>query len=162
MSDPPPRPPFEVAQLSQIPHTETDDSFGFELVGEWKQLRHYFGMKEFAAHAFVATEAGQEITHAHFEEPNDDHSAFGDEELYFIARGHAVAKLDGAEHDAPEGTVIFVGDPFVVRSITAKEAGTTVLTFGTNPGVEFVVSEFEQAMSPPARWSDPGEPDPRA
>lgn len=162
MPEPPPRPPYEVAQLSSVPHTPSDSSHGFQLVGEWKQLRHYFAMKEFSANAFVATEAGQEITHEHFEEPNDDQSDVGDEELYYIARGEAVVKLDGEEFDAPEGTLIFVGDPFVVRSVTAKEIGTTVLTFGTNPGVEFVVSEFEKSVSPPPRWSDPGKPAPRA
>jgi hypothetical protein len=130
-------------------------------VGEWKQIRHFFGTKEFSANAFIATEAGQEITHEHFEEPNDDSSDVGDEELYYIAKGHAVVKLDGEEHEAPEGTLISVGDPFVVRSVIAKEPGTTVLTFGTNPGVEFIVSEFEKAMSPPPRWSDPGKPRPR-
>jgi hypothetical protein len=48
---------------------------------------------------------------------------------------------------------MFIGDPSVVRSVTAKEAGTTILTFGTNPGVRFVVSRFEEEMSPPQRWS---------
>ena len=56
----------------------------------------------------------------------------------------------------------FIGDPFVVRSVTAKTAGTTVLTFGTNPGVDFVVSDFERSVSPPPRWSDPGRPRPRS
>jgi hypothetical protein len=37
--------------------------------------------------------------------------------------------------------------------VTALTAGTAVLTFGTNPGVELVVSAFEREMSPPARWS---------
>jgi hypothetical protein len=48
---------------------------------------------------------------------------------------------------------MFVGDPSVARSFIALTEGTTVLTFGTNPGVDFVVSAFERAMSPLARWS---------
>jgi hypothetical protein len=162
MPNTPPRPPYEVAHLSEIPHTESTNTRGFQLVGEWKQIRHHFAMKEFSANAFVATEDGQIITHEHFEQPNDDSSDVGDEELYYIARGDAIVKLDGEEHEAPEGTLVFVGDPFVVRSVTARTAGTTVLTFGTNPGVEFVVSEFERSMSPPPRWSDPGAPHPRS
>jgi mannose-6-phosphate isomerase-like protein (cupin superfamily) len=160
MPDPPPRPPYEVTYLSEIPHTPTEASHGFQLVGEWKQIRHHFAMKEFSANAFVATEDGQEITHEHIEPPNE-HREFGDEELYYIARGEGVIKLDGEEFDAPEGTLAFVGDPFVVRSITAKTAGTTVLAFGTNPGVEFIVSDFEKTWSRPPRWSDPGKPKPR-
>jgi hypothetical protein len=41
----------------------------------------------------------------------------------------------------------------VVRSFTALEAGTTIVSFGTNPGVEFVVSEFERAVSGSPRWT---------
>jgi hypothetical protein len=148
------RPRYEIAHLDDIPHTTSDDSFGFRLVGEWKQLRHYFAIKEFSANAFIATEAGQEIVHEHFEEPNDDSSEVGDEELYYVAAGHAVVTADGVDHDAPVGTVMFFGEPAVVRKVVAKTAGTTILTFGTNPGVEFVVSEFEELMSPPARWKN--------
>lgn len=148
-----PRPRYEIAHLDDIPHTESDDSFGFRLVGQWKQLRHYFGIREFSANAFVATEPGQEIVHEHFEEPNDGSSEVGDEELYYVAAGHAVVTADGVEHDAPQGTLMFFGEPAVVRKVVARTAGTVVLTFGTNPGVEFVVSEFEKLMSPPARWA---------
>lgn len=150
---PPPRPPYEVAQLDEIPHTESDNSFGFQLVGDWKQIRHFFGIREFAANAFVATEAGQQIVHEHIEEPNDDSSDIGDEELYVIFNGHADVKLNDELIEVGPGTLIFIGDPSVVRSVTAKETGTTVLTFGTNPGVRFAVSEFEERMSPPPRWS---------
>jgi hypothetical protein len=149
-----PRPPYEIAHLDDVPHTPSDQSFGFQLVGEWKQLRHHFGIREFAANAFVATEPGQVIVHEHFEEPNDDSSDVGDEELYYVAKGHAIVTADGVEHDAPEGTLMFFGDPAVVREVVARTAGTTILTFGTNPGVRFVVSEFEKLMSPPPRWRD--------
>jgi hypothetical protein len=149
----PPRPRYEVAHISEIPHTESDNRYGFQLVGEWKQIRHHFGIREFAANAFVATEAGQEIIHEHFEEPNDDRSQVGDEELYYLVSGSAKMKLNDETFDIGSGTLVFVGDPSVVRSLTAVEAGTTVLTFGTNPGVEFAVSKFEEEMSPPARWS---------
>jgi mannose-6-phosphate isomerase-like protein (cupin superfamily) len=150
---PPPRPRYEVAYLEDIPRTRSNSSYGFQLVGEWKQIRPYFGIREFAANAFIATEAGQEIVHAHFEEPNDDSSEVGDEELYYLVRGSADVRFDDEIVEVNAGALIFVGEPGVVRSVTAKEKGTTILTFGTNPGVEFVVSEFEKAMSPPPRWS---------
>jgi len=151
---PPPRPPYEVAYLDDIPNTQSDSSYGFQLVGEWKQIRPYFGIREFAANAFIATEAGQEIVHLHFEEPNDDSSDVGDEELYYLVSGSADVRLGDEVVEIEAGALIFVGDASVVRSVTAREKGTTILTFGTNPGVEFVVSEFEKAMTPPPRWSD--------
>jgi hypothetical protein len=148
-----PRPPHEIAHLDDIPSTITDASFGFQLVGEWRQIRHFFCIREFSANAFVATEPGQEIVHEHFEQPNGDSSDVGDEELYLIFSGRADVKLNDELVEVGAGGLVFVGDPSVVRSITAKETGTTVLAFGTNPGVRFVISEFEHQMSPPARWS---------
>lgn len=149
----PKRPPYEVAHLSEIPHTPTDAAaHGLAIPGVWKQIRHHFGIREFSVNAFVATEAGQEIVHEHSERANDDPAQPGDEELYVVVSGRARVRLDDEELEAPAGTLVFVGEPRVVRSFTALEAGTTILTCGTNPGVEFVVSRFEQDVSPPPRW----------
>jgi mannose-6-phosphate isomerase-like protein (cupin superfamily) len=148
----PKRPDYEVAHLSEIPHTPTDGTHGLALSGEWKQIRHYFGIREFSANAFVATAAGQELVHEHAERANDDPSRPGDEELYFVASGRARVRLGAEELEVGAGTLVFVGEPRVVRSFTALEAGTTILTFGTNPGVEFVVSEFERHVSSSPRW----------
>jgi mannose-6-phosphate isomerase-like protein (cupin superfamily) len=150
----PRRPDYEVAHLSEIPHTPTDDgTHGLAIPGEWKQIRHHFGIREFSANAFVATEAGQEIVHEHSERANDDPTQPGDEELYFVASGRARVRLGDDEREIGAGTLVFVGEPKVVRSFTALEAGTTIFSFGTNPGVEFVVSEFERAVSGSPRWT---------
>ena len=149
----PERPPYEIARLEDIPLTDTQGHDVLRLAGEWRQLRHYFMIREFSANAFTSTAANQEIVHEHFEEPNDDASDVGDEELYFVFGGSATVKLNDETVRVGPGTFVFVGDPSVVRSITADEPGTTVLTFGTNPGVRFAVSKFEQDVSPPARWS---------
>lgn len=149
----PPRPAYEIAKLSDVPSTSTAEHGELTIPGQWKQLRHHFGMKEFSANAFIASRAGEEIVHEHFERANDDPSKPGDEELYFVATGRALVRLDGEPTEVDAGTCVFVGDPGVVRSFTALEAGTTILTFGTNPGVEFVVSQFERSVSPPPRWS---------
>ena len=71
------RPDYEVAHLSEIPPTPTDGAYGLAIPGEWKQIRHHFGIREFSANAFVATEAGQEIVHEHSERANDDPSQPG-------------------------------------------------------------------------------------
>lgn len=152
---PPPRPPFEVAHIDEIPHTPSNDSYGFQLSGDWKQLRHFFGIREFGANAFVATAAGQEIVHEHVERPNDDQDPVGAEELYYVAAGSATVTLDGESLIAGPGTFVFVGEPSVRRKVVADEVGTTVLAFGTKPGVRFVISRFEAAMSPAPRWSLP-------
>jgi len=153
---PAPRPRYEIAHLAEIPATRADSSWeskwGFTIPGAWKQLRHHFGIREFSANAFVADEAGQEIVHEHYERANDDSDKPGDEELYVILGGRALARLDDETTEIGPGTCVFVGEPRVVRSFTALEPGTTILTFGTNPGVEFVVSAFEIDVSPPLRW----------
>jgi hypothetical protein len=153
MTDPPRRPPYEIARLEDIPPTETGRHPLLSLAGEWRQIRHHFMIREFSANAFTSTAANQEIVHEHFEEPNDETSDVGDEELYFVLGGSASVKLNDETVYVGPGTFVFVGDPSVVRSITAHEPGTTVLTFGTNPGVRFVVSKFEEDVSQPARWS---------
>jgi mannose-6-phosphate isomerase-like protein (cupin superfamily) len=150
---PPPRPPYELCRLADIAPTPTDDSWGFSIEGEWRQLRHHFGMRELSANAFTATATGQAIVHEHVEQANDDPSQPGDEELYVVLSGRVRVRLGDEHVEAGAGTCVFVGDPATVRSFTALEAGTTVLTVGTNPGVRFVVSAFEQAVSPPPRWT---------
>lgn len=153
MATPPPRPRYEIAHLDDIPATAYDGSHGFEIPGEWKQLRHYFAMREFSANAMVATEAGQQVVHEHRERANDDPTKPGDEELYIVVRGRFRVRLDEESVDVGAGTVVFVGEPSTVRSFTALEPDACVLAVGTNPGVEFVVSTFEREVSPPPRWN---------
>jgi mannose-6-phosphate isomerase-like protein (cupin superfamily) len=148
----PPRPRFEIAHVSEIPATPYDGGHGFDIPGEWRQVRHHFGIREFSANAMVATEAGQQVVHEHAEQANDDRTRPGDEELYVVLAGRFAVRLDDERAEVGPGTLVFVGDPSVVRSFTALEPGATVLAVGTNPGVEFVVSKFEQAVSPPRRW----------
>src|SRR5438046_9643367 len=80
----PPRPPYEIAHATEIPATPIDDSWGFTIEGDWKQLRHFFGIREFSANAMVATEAGQTVVHEHTESANADPTRPGDEERYIV------------------------------------------------------------------------------
>ena len=148
-----PRPRYEIAHVSEIPATDSDDGSGFVIPGEWKQLRHFFGIREFSANAMVATAAGQAVVHEHAERANDDPAEPGDEELYVVLAGRFRVRLDDDEVEVGPGTFVFVGEPATVRSFTALDAGAVVLAVGTNPGVEFVVSRYEQTASPPPRWS---------
>jgi mannose-6-phosphate isomerase-like protein (cupin superfamily) len=153
MAQPPPRPRYEIAHVSEIPPTPYDGSYGFEIPGAWKQLRHYFGIREFSANAMVATEAGQQVVHEHTERANDDPTKPGDEELYVVVNGRFRVRLDDEQAEVGPGTFVFVGEPSTVRSFTALESGACVVAMGTNPGVEFVVSKFEREVSPSPRWS---------
>jgi mannose-6-phosphate isomerase-like protein (cupin superfamily) len=137
------RPPYAVAHLSEIAPTPAA-----EIPGEWRQVRHHFGITEFSANAFTATAAGEEIVHEHMETPNDGAAGPGAEELYVVLAGRAVVRLDDERVEAGPGTLVFVGEPATVRSFTALEPGTTVLAVGTNPGVRFVVSQFERERTP--------------
>ena len=56
------------------------------------------------------------------------------EELFVVVDGHAVFVVDGEEIDAPTGTAIFVRDPDVTRSATAREDGTTAIVVGGRRG----------------------------
>lgn len=138
--------------MSEIPATATDGRHGFTIPGEWKQLRHFFGIREFSANAMVATEAGQAVVHEHSEDANDDPAKPGDEELYIVLSGRFRVRLDDEQTEVGPGTLVFVGEPATVRSFTALEPGAVVVAVGTNPGVDFVVSRFEQEVSPPPRW----------
>src|SRR3954453_18890072 len=111
MTDPGPRPPYEVCRLADLPPTPTDSSWGFTIPGEWRQLRHRFGMRELSANAFTATEAGQQIVHEHVEQANEDPSRPGGEELYVVLWGRARVRLDDEQVEAGPGTCVFVGEP---------------------------------------------------
>jgi mannose-6-phosphate isomerase-like protein (cupin superfamily) len=67
--------------------------------------------------------------------------------------GRFRVRLDDEQVEVGPGTLVFVGVPSTVRSFTALEHASTVIAVGTNPGVRFVVSEFERRLSPPPRWS---------
>jgi mannose-6-phosphate isomerase-like protein (cupin superfamily) len=152
MTTPSPRPRYEIAHVDDIPATPYDGSHGFEIPGEWKQLRHYFSIREFSANAMVATETGQQVVHEHSERANDDPTKPGDEELYIVLRGRFRVRLDDESVEVGAGTIVFVGEPSTVRSFTALEPHACVVAVGTNPGVEFAVSSFEREVSPPPRW----------
>jgi quercetin dioxygenase-like cupin family protein len=83
------------------------------------------GIEAFGTNAYTAEEAGGDVVEPHTEDPE-----LGHQELYFVARGRARFILDGAEHDCPEGTYVFVPDTSTHRHAIAEEPGTTVLSFG--------------------------------
>ncbi|MDE3024171.1 MAG: hypothetical protein KGI93_01240 [Acidobacteriota bacterium] len=108
-----------------------DDLDGLPVLGTlvWKPVRRPLGITAFGINAYTAENAGDEVVEDHTEEPS------GHEEAYVVVRGHATFTIDGAEVDAPWGTIVFLDDPGQRRHAIAKEAGTTVLAVGGTPGV---------------------------
>jgi len=127
------------AHLDDVPAI----TFDSDAEPDWKPLRHHLGIGAFGVNAFVAPEAGGQAVERHDEAPEED-GAKGHEELYVVLRGHARFTVGDEEIDAPEGTLVFIADPALVREAIASEPGTTVLAIGAARGVAFEPSEWEE------------------
>jgi hypothetical protein len=110
---------------------------------DWKPLRHHLGIGAFGVNAWVAPEAGGQAVERHDEAPAEG-STNGHEELYVVLRGHARFTVGDEQIDAPEGTLVFIADPALVREAIASEPGTTVLAIGAAKGVAFEPSDWEE------------------
>jgi quercetin dioxygenase-like cupin family protein len=82
------------------------------------------------------------LTHDH------DETEARHEELFLIVSGHATYRVNGEEIDAPAGTFLYVADPAVVRGAVAREAGTTMLVVGAEPGCVFTPSDWDTGPLP--------------
>ena len=118
-------------------------------------MRVRFGIESFGVNAYRALADGGRVIEEH-----DELSAGAGrhEELYFVARGHAVFTLDGEEVDAPAGTFVFVSEPRVRRGAVGLEEGTTVLVVGGVPGKAFQASPWE-AWLEATPYLEAGEPE---
>ena len=128
-----------------------DDVEGLPVLGTllWQPVRRPLGITAFGINAYTAGNAGDEVV--------EDHTEQTHEEAYIVIRGHATFTLDGEEIDAPWGTIVFLDDPKQRRHAIAKEAGTTVLAIGGEPGAHTISSWEYIFPSLPARnagdWS---------
>jgi tetratricopeptide (TPR) repeat protein len=141
--------PHAVTRLEDIPQVASSAAFGITPV------RLHFGVSSFGINAYRAARAGKQVI--------EDHDEFGfgagrHEELYFVARGHAVFELEGRAVDAPEGTLVFVRDPAVRRGAVAKTDDTTVLVVGGVIGEAFAPSPWEAWLAAKP-FLDAGEPE---
>jgi hypothetical protein len=122
-----------------------DDAEGLPVLGTlvWKPVRRPLGITAFGINAYTAAQAGDEVV--------EDHTEQTHEEAYVVIRGHATFTVDGEEIDAPWGTIVFLDDPTQRRHAIAKEAGTTVLAIGGEPGAHEISSWEYIFPSLPAR-----------
>ena len=134
--------PFASDHISRI----VSPSPGRDGEPRWRPVRHHFGIRAFGVNAYTARERGSALIEEHDELPGPGTDQ-AHEELYFVASGHAAFTVDGRAVDAPAGTFVFVRDPELVRSATARDPDTTVLVIGAQPGVPFEVSRWERTRT---------------
>lgn len=104
-----------------------------------RAIREHLDVRAFGINAYAA-EAGREAIEEH-----DERQALaqGHEELYVVLDGAATFTVGGREIDAPEGTLVFVGDPGTRRGAVAGESGATVLVVGGPAGEAYDVGAWE-------------------
>jgi mannose-6-phosphate isomerase-like protein (cupin superfamily) len=107
---------------------------------EWKPVRRFFGVGSFGSNLFRVTKAGDVLTEEHTEDPE---SGTRHEELYLVVMGHATFTVGGEQVEAPAGTFVYVPDPSTKRGAVARDAGTTLLAIGGEPGCVFRPSEWD-------------------
>jgi hypothetical protein len=142
MTTPADRLPYLVTSLDDVEELPAVDG-----TLRWKPVRRTLDVRAFGVNAYAA-DAGQEVVEPHDETGS---GAGGHEELYLVVRGRARFTLDGAEHDAPAGTLVFAGDPRVHRAAVAEEDGTLVLAIGADPAEPYRVSAWEHSFVAEAR-----------
>jgi len=102
----------------------------------WKSMRHHFGITAFGVNA-VTKDAGNVLI------PEHEHGATGEQELYIVQRGAAVATLGGEQVDLSAGGAVAVEGP-VRRMFEATESPTTLIVVGAIPGRVYQVGEWER------------------
>jgi tetratricopeptide (TPR) repeat protein len=126
---------YEVVHIDELESFPLPNQDGLT----WRPIRRRFDIRGFGVNAYTAAEAGQRVVEEHRE-------GSGHQELYVVIAGRATFTLDGEEHDAPAGTVVFVR-PGTLRSAFAAEPGTTVLGVGAKPGEVFQPSAWEWSFA---------------
>jgi tetratricopeptide (TPR) repeat protein len=130
-----PQPP-RIARIDELPAVE-GGGVGYRLV------RRTLGITAFGTNAFIA-DTGEELIEDHDE---TGPGAGRHEEMYVVIAGHARFTIDGAEHDAPAGTIVFLPDPESRRSAVALADGTTALAVGGAPGEPYRISPWEASFA---------------
>lgn len=121
---------WKTAAIDDIPPVKPD------WPATWKSIRHHFGIMAFGVNA-VTKDAGNVLI------PEHSHPDTGEQELYVIQRGGAVATLDGTEVEVPAGSAVAVEGP-VRRKFEATESPTTLIVVGGIPGKAYEIGAWEK------------------
>jgi tetratricopeptide (TPR) repeat protein len=91
------------------------------------RLREDLDIGAFGASGIYQRKAGEAIIREHHEAgPGGDKH----EELFVVAQGSATFTIDGEEVEAPQGAVIFVREPGVMRGAVATSDDTIIVAAG--------------------------------
>jgi hypothetical protein len=105
----------------------------------WRPVRRKLDVRAFGVNAYTA-DVGELLIEEHDE---TGEGAGGHQELYVVVSGHARFTIDGADHDAPAGTLVFLPDAGSRRSAVALSDGTAAVVVGGRPGEPYRVSPWE-------------------
>ena len=121
---------WKTAALHEIPPVKPD------WPGTWKSVRHHFGITAFGINA-VSKDAGNVLI------PEHDETESGQQEIFFVHEGEAVATLDGEQVRAPSGTFLAV-EPGTKRKLEAAASPTTVIVVGSPVGRAYEIGSWEK------------------
>ncbi len=121
---------WQVATIDEIPPAKPD------WPTTWKSVRHHFGIAAFGVNAVTKDEGNVLI-------PEHDETESGQQELYFVHRGEALATLDGEQVRVPAGSVVAC-EPEARRKFEAAASPTTLLVVGGTPGKAYEIGAWEQ------------------
>jgi mannose-6-phosphate isomerase-like protein (cupin superfamily) len=119
----------------------------------YRLVRRTLGIRAFGVNAFTA-DAGEQLIEEHDEMGS---GAGRHEELYVVISGRARFVIDGVEHDAPAGTLLFVPDPSSRRIAHALDDGTSAMVVGGAPGQAYELSPWEASVAA-KDLADAGDP----
>jgi hypothetical protein len=115
----------------------------------WRPVRRVLGADIVGIAAFTAERPGEMVVEPHTEVGDGR----GQQEIYVVLRGNAHFLIDGAEVDAPAGTLVRV-EPQAHRQAVATEPDTAVLALGGESTFDASPSEWIERARPLIR-TDP-------
>lgn len=121
---------WRAASIHEIPPVKPD------WPPSWKSVRHHLGITAFGVNA-VSKDAGSVLI------PEHDELASGQQELFFVHEGEAIARLDGQTVRAPAGTFVAV-EPGTRRTFEAAASPTTIVVVGAPIGRPFEIGDWER------------------
>jgi len=142
--------------MPEAPRIRRIDEVASVFTGDvgYRLVRRELGIEAFGVNAFTA-DAGVQLIEEHDEMGA---AAAGHQELYVVIAGAARFTIDGQDHDAQAGTLVFIPDPKSVRSAKATADGTVALAIGGVPGQPYAVSPWESSAAATG-LAQAGDPD---
>jgi mannose-6-phosphate isomerase-like protein (cupin superfamily) len=119
-----------VATISEIPPVKDD------WPATWKSIRHHFGITAFGING-VTKDAGNVLV------PEHNESESGQQEVFIVVEGSAVATLDGEQVEMSAGQIAAV-EPGSTRKFESTSSPTTMVIVGAPVGKAYEVGAWEQ------------------